>query len=122
MPPKQISGEVTLILLITYDLNKPGQDYPGLYEALKSSGWWWHHLDPLWIVKTNDSPKSWYENTLILDKNDNVFHRIEKALFRMPTQEAWDWLTKAWATSSYEPNRKLLRTGDPRGIHQSAEP
>ncbi len=89
-----------MILLITYDLNKPGQDYPGLYEALKSSGWWWHHLDSTWIVKTNDSPKSWYEKLApILDKNDNVFIiELKKHYFGCLPKEAWDWLTKAWAT------------------------
>lgn len=29
-------------LLITYDLNKPGQDYEGLFEEIKSFCAWWH--------------------------------------------------------------------------------
>ena len=41
--------------VIGYDLNKPGQDYEDLYDAIKSYTNWWHHLDSTWIVKTNDS-------------------------------------------------------------------
>ena len=36
--------------IISYDLNKPGQDYAGLYDALKTEKSWWHHLDSTWCV------------------------------------------------------------------------
>lgn len=42
-------------LLVGYDLNRPGQDYEGLYKALKTSGWW-HHLDSTWLVRTEETP------------------------------------------------------------------
>lgn len=32
-------------LLISYDLNKPGQKYERLYEKIKALGTWWHYLD-----------------------------------------------------------------------------
>jgi len=41
--------------LISYDLNKPGQDYNSLFEAIKELGTWWHCLDSTWIVKTNNT-------------------------------------------------------------------
>lgn len=41
--------------LIGYDLNKPGQNYDKLIEAIKGYGTWWHHLDSTWIIKTNNS-------------------------------------------------------------------
>jgi hypothetical protein len=41
--------------LISYDLNKPGQEYTKLIEAIKSYGTWWHHLDSTWIVVTSDT-------------------------------------------------------------------
>lgn len=37
-------------LLITYDLNKPGQNYEELYERIKRLGTWWHYLGSTWIV------------------------------------------------------------------------
>ena len=41
--------------LITYDLNKQGQDYKTLHEKIKSIGTWWHCLESVWIVKSNNS-------------------------------------------------------------------
>lgn len=41
-----------MIYAITYDLNKPGQDYPGLYVEIKKLGSWWHDLDSFWLVDT----------------------------------------------------------------------
>lgn len=40
-------------LLIGYDLNRPGQRYDDLIDAIKSLGTWWHHLDSTWIVDTS---------------------------------------------------------------------
>ncbi|WP_217489778.1 hypothetical protein [Streptomyces malaysiensis] len=40
-------------LLIGYDLNRPGQDYGSLHEAIKALGAWWHNLDSTWIVATS---------------------------------------------------------------------
>lgn len=43
-----------MVYLITYDLHKPGQDYEGLYDAIKSAstGAWSHRLDSTWIIKS----------------------------------------------------------------------
>lgn len=42
--------------LIGYDLNKAGQDYSDLIDAIKKeSVYWWHHLDSTWLIVTNDS-------------------------------------------------------------------
>lgn len=42
-----------MLFLFTYDLNKPGQEYPKLYDAIKGMGPWWHYLDSTWLVDTN---------------------------------------------------------------------
>jgi len=39
--------------LIGYDLNKAGQNYPGLIEKIKELGAWWHCLDSTWLVKSS---------------------------------------------------------------------
>ena len=49
------------ILLVTYDLNKPNQDYETLYEILKSAPSWWHHLDSTWLIRTEETPNQWYQ-------------------------------------------------------------
>ena len=44
-------------LLITYDLNAPGQKYDDLYQEIKDLGsTWWHYLDSTWVVKTTLTP------------------------------------------------------------------
>jgi hypothetical protein len=40
------------VQMITYDLQRPGQDYAGLFEAIKSLGTWWHCLESVWLIKT----------------------------------------------------------------------
>lgn len=42
--------------MIGYDLNRPGQNYPELIEAIKKLGNWWHCLDSTWLVVTDWSP------------------------------------------------------------------
>jgi len=60
-------------LLISYDLNRPHQDYPKLLNKLKSYGTRWHHLDSLWIIKTNESAKD-MRDTLkpLIDSDDEL--------------------------------------------------
>ncbi|MFJ1554174.1 hypothetical protein [Streptomyces mirabilis] len=42
--------------LIGYDLNRPGQDYKDLIEAIKElANGYWHHLDSTWIIRTEKS-------------------------------------------------------------------
>ena len=43
--------------LIGCDLGRPGQNYPELIEALKTFHLCWHHLDSVWIVKTDWSAR-----------------------------------------------------------------
>jgi GH35 family endo-1,4-beta-xylanase len=42
-------------MLVGYDLNRPGQNYPALYEALKAVPLWWHYLDSTWLLRTEES-------------------------------------------------------------------
>lgn len=42
-------------MLVAYDLNRPGQNYPRLYEALKAVPRWWHYLDSTWLLRTQES-------------------------------------------------------------------
>lgn len=84
-------------LLITYDLNKPGQNYDELYEAIKSLGTWWHYLDSTWIVATPLTPDTAWEalkssfdasdNCLIVDITGDTYQGW------LP-KEAWEWIHK----------------------------
>jgi hypothetical protein len=59
--------------LIGYDLNRPGQYYTDLIEAIKKIGNWWHCLDSTWIVKTNSTAVQIRDYlTRYLDTNDEL--------------------------------------------------
>ena len=39
-----------MVYTISYELNRPGKDYPKLYETIKALGAWWHPVDATWYV------------------------------------------------------------------------
>lgn len=85
-----------MILLITYDLHKPGQNYEGLHEEIKKYGTWWHHLDSTWLVSTTDTPTQCMKKLRQhMDDNDNllVIEVCDNYNGWLP-QKAWDWLHK----------------------------
>ena len=46
-----------MIYCISYDLNSPGQDYPSLYDTIKTFGDWIHPVDSTWFVNSSLSAK-----------------------------------------------------------------
>jgi hypothetical protein len=61
------------VILIGYDLRKPGQDYTPLFDEIKSLGEWWHCLDSTWMVKTTLTVEQ-IRNRLLktIDQNDQL--------------------------------------------------
>lgn len=60
-------------LLVGYDLHKPGQDYPGLIDFLKSSGTYWHNLDSTWFIRTSLTAAAMRDKVMgYVDGNDEV--------------------------------------------------
>ena len=83
-------------LLITYDLNKPGQDYEALHEKIKGLGSWWHYLDSTWIVVSSLTPSQVIERLKpTLDTTDTVLvvNITGETYAGWLPQKAWDWLT-----------------------------
>ena len=83
-----------MMLLIAYDLNKPGQDYSGLHDEIKKADLWWHYLESTWIISTNLSPNTWTDRLRKhIDKNDHVLVIEVCDNFNgwLP-KKAWDWL------------------------------
>lgn len=83
-----------MIHLITYDLNKPGQDYSSLFEAIKNVGAWWHYLDSTWLVDTALSTSQVSERLRArIDENDHLLViRVTRDYSGWLPQEGWDWL------------------------------
>lgn len=60
-------------IIISYDLNRPGQNYSDLYEVIKKQGEWWHCLDSTWIVKTSRTTVQVRDAiSPYIDKNDSL--------------------------------------------------
>jgi len=85
-----------MLYVISYDLNKPGQNYSGLFKAIKNLGSWWHHLDSTWLV---DSSLSATKISDILDtkidKNDSLLiFRLGKDKNGWLKPKAWNWINQ----------------------------
>lgn len=85
-----------MVYLISYQLHRPGQDYPDLYGAIKKiSGTWWHHTTSAWVVETTLTAKQVFETLVpFVDKNDDliVFRLQEEWWGRLAEQESVAWL------------------------------
>lgn len=85
-----------MILVVTYDLKKPGKDYAKLYETLKKASAWWHYLESTWLLKTDLSPNKWADRVRsCIDENDNLFIvKITSDCQGWLPKAAWDWIHK----------------------------
>ncbi len=83
-----------MVLLITYDLRKPGKNYQALYNEIKASGTWWHHLESVWMIETQSTPEAWYNQLAQhLDAGDHLLIiRVQRPFQGWLPQNAWDWL------------------------------
>lgn len=87
--------------MIGYDLNRPGQDYATLHDAIKALGIWWHCLDSTWLVKSNRSAEN-IRDTLTphVDANDEVL------VASLTGESAWtgfDQKCSGWLTNNIMP-------------------
>jgi hypothetical protein len=85
-----------MVLLITYDLKRPGQDYSSLHAAIKELGSWWHYLESTWLVATGSSTLQVSERLRKeIDQNDSLLIiRVTKDYSGWLAQDAWDWLNR----------------------------
>jgi hypothetical protein len=62
-----------VIYLMSYDLRKPGRNYDGLYQALKSIGPWWHYLESTWLISTQENATQIYNRVVrSIDPDDRL--------------------------------------------------
>jgi hypothetical protein len=85
-----------MVYLITYDLNKTGKNYNGLYEEIKKIGKWWHYLDSNWLVDTNSSTNQISDALKTqIDADDNLLViRVTKDYAGWLPKDAWEWLNQ----------------------------
>ena len=85
-----------MLYVISYDLNKPGQNYSELFKAIKNLGSWWHYLDSTWLVDTSLTATKMSDilNTKI-DQNDSLLiFRLGKDKNGWLSQKAWNWINQ----------------------------
>ena len=82
--------------LITYDLLKPGQNYEGLHEAIKSlANGWWHCVESDWLINSNLSASNILNRLLphidATDKMAVILQGDDWATFNIP-QNGNQWM------------------------------
>lgn len=82
------------VYCVSYDLNKSGQNYNALYEELKKSPGYWHHLDSTWLISTSESANTLSERLRKhLDNNDNILViRVTRPYAGWLPEDAWEWI------------------------------
>lgn len=84
--------------LISYDLNKSGKDYSGVQDAIKksSTGKWCKPLKSVYIIESNLSAKSIYENvSKYLDTSDRILIiEVTSNSYWYLDQDVSEYLTK----------------------------
>ena len=72
-------------ILIGYDLNKTGQDYKDLIDAIEATfGTRWHCLDSTWIVKSELTPETIANRLKVhIDSNDELL------VIKVTREAAW---------------------------------
>jgi hypothetical protein len=83
------------VLLVTYDLNRPGQDYPELLKAIK--GYAYAKLsESSYAILTDKTPQAVYSQLLpFIDKNDNLYViNLKQPYGGQGLKEVNDWLSK----------------------------
>ncbi|MEH6798951.1 MAG: hypothetical protein V7681_06585 [Halopseudomonas sabulinigri] len=80
--------------VVSYDLNKSGQDYKGLYKELENSPNWWHRLDSTWLIITNETADQLFNRIgQHIDKNDwCLVMPVSKPYSGWLTDDDWQWL------------------------------
>ncbi len=72
-----------MILLVTYDLRKPGRDYRAVADYLRSFSSWAHPLESLWFVETVGTA------TQVRDRLRSVIDPNDGVLVLNPKTGAW---------------------------------
>lgn len=83
-----------MIYAINYDLNRSGQNYDALHEAIKGCGDWWHFLGSTWLVSTSLNAQAiWNRLQPHIDENDLcLVVGITRDFDGWLPKGAWDWI------------------------------
>ena len=85
-------------LLVTYDLDKPGQDYNAIHEKIKSLGRWYHPQQSVFYLHTALGPKEAHNAVAsVMDTNDKLIVADLRAIIIAPaTQDDINAINGVW--------------------------
>lgn len=79
---------------VSYDLNRAGQNYPGLITELESSPGYCHYLKSTWLIYTHEDAEALSERLLThIDQNDSLLViRVTAEYQGWLPEDAWNWI------------------------------
>ena len=82
------------IFMISYDLNKPGQNYSKVRETIESFGAWCHYLESTYLIKTYSSIETvTHAISRHLDGSDRVIVcKVNKPIHGWLSDKQWQWI------------------------------
>lgn len=86
-----------MVYIVSYDLNKQGQNYDELYDRIKtiSNDVWCHPMDSTWIIKCSKSSSEIYDYLSgAIDKNDVLFiAEVTNNYYGYIQNDLWEYIT-----------------------------
>jgi CRISPR/Cas system-associated endoribonuclease Cas2 len=72
------------MFVVSYDLNKSGQDYEAIHKRIKSWPTHWHMQGSVWLIVTTDSVTTIRDHIQkVMDNNDKLF------VAKLSSEAAW---------------------------------
>jgi hypothetical protein len=93
------------VLLVTYDLKKPGQDYTNLLKEIKKYPWA-HLSESSYAIQTADSPEAVFNKLRpLMDANDFIYIiNLQKPFTGYGPKDVNDWLEANLPSKTYSPS------------------
>ena len=98
------------LYLVTYELNRPGHFYPGLFKRIETSGSAWHVMETTWFVQTTLS------SAQLADRiKDSLDAKDKLVVCKVTSDSAWwalkysesEWLKNGVAETVHEPGFEM---------------
>ena len=85
-----------MLVVVTYDLRTPDQDYDRFHDTLKRQGRWWHYLSSTWLLSTKKTPQQIFDALEPhLGEDDRLFiAEITDNHQGWLPKKAWDWIER----------------------------
>lgn len=82
------------VYVVSYDLNKAGQNYKDLYAELEDSPGWCREVDSTWLISTSETAEQlWARLKPHFDANDRcMIVTATRPYSGWMRDSAWEWM------------------------------